>query len=114
MIQMSKERLEELKGVLKSWEAWNDWNESQRIVLKDLTYYLERVQDLEGDAENIYRANHDYSRRNDILTQQNKRYREALEFIVNIDGHFMDKPFNLVEALNLIDREARGALESEK
>lgn len=84
MIQMSKERLEELKGVLKSWEAWNDWNESQRIVLKDLTYYLERVQDLEGDAENIYRANHDYSRRNDILTQQNKRYREALECIVRI------------------------------
>lgn len=78
---MSKERLEELKGVLKSWEAWNDWNESQRIVLKDLTYYLERVQDLEGDAENIYRANHDYSRRNDILTQQNKRYREAMKKI---------------------------------
>lgn len=46
---MSKEQLEELKGVLKSWEAWNDWNESQRIVLKDLTYYLKRVQELEEE-----------------------------------------------------------------
>ncbi len=73
---MSKERLEELKGVLKSWEAWNDWNESQRIVLKDLTYYLERVQELEEESYNAH-----LERLLDRKEQQNKRYREALDKI---------------------------------
>src|SRR5690625_2880654 len=41
---MSKERLEELKGVLRSWEVWKDWNDAQRKVLKDLLYYLEQAK----------------------------------------------------------------------
>ena len=75
---MSKERLEEIKGVLKSWEVWNDWNEAQRKVLKDPVYYLERVQELE---DIIYQ-----DERQAVLEgmyEQNKRYREALEFIGN-------------------------------
>lgn len=71
-IGMSKERLEEMKGVLESWRAWNDWNESQRKVLKDLACVLEHVRELEEDYEYL---SHYYG----LETEQNKRYREGIE-----------------------------------
>jgi|SRR5699024_4293494 len=79
--------LEEIKMRSKSMALMTDppiyYREVKEEHYKHLIEQAERVQDLEGDAENIYRANHDYSRRNDILTQQNKRYREAINFAID-------------------------------
>lgn len=45
------------------------------------------------------------------LQQQNKRYREALIQIVNIDGYFTGSEFDVDRAYELIDLAARKALE---
>lgn len=77
---MSKERIDYIK---ETYEM-SKYDVNFFLGMGDIDWLIEqaeRVQDLEGDAENIYRANHDYSRRNDILTQQNKCYREAMKKI---------------------------------
>lgn len=40
---MSKERLEEIKWVIRSWLAWDVWNDKQRDVLNDILAYMEQL-----------------------------------------------------------------------
>jgi len=98
-------------------------NEQLQDIVNDLPYSIrhngsleELIEYTKGQAERAQELEGFYKDMLDeatILNEQNKRYREALESIVNIDGYFIDKPFNMVRALNLIDGAARNALESE-
>lgn len=70
---MSK-RLEEIKGIIHSWLAWDSWNDKQMDVLTDILVYMEqaeRVQELESKLDRIRFVNNDYDK-------QNKRYRERI------------------------------------
>lgn len=107
------ERLEEIKE-LYGKEMYSKGK--SYLTMMDILWLIEqaeRAEELEMKYENTGAI---FSRQNmrdriQVLEQENKRYREALESIANIDGHFMDKPFNLVKALSLIDGKARKALE---
>lgn len=73
-------RSEEIKGVVKSWLAWNDWNGAQINTLKDILTYLERVQELE---DIIYKDERQAVI--EALYEDNQRYRQALEFYADDD-----------------------------
>lgn len=47
-----------------------------------------------------------------VIGQQNKKYKKALEQIINIDGLFLDEPFNADIALNTVDEIAKRVLEN--
>lgn len=105
------ERLEEIKNRYVD-SLFNDgyFNDTITITSKDYLSLMER-------AERVPYLEHDFKYYFEMALKtdkQNKRYREALENIANIDGYFIDKPFNMARALNLIDGEARQALESEE
>jgi len=72
---MSKERLEENKGVIHSWLAWDTWNEKQREVLNDILMYIEQAERAEELEKQRKEDLHDFVGR---IVKQNKRYREAL------------------------------------
>lgn len=84
---MSKERLEKAKDFLSFMTrvaSERELDEHIKDRIETQRWLIERTklaEDLEGDAVNIYRANHNFSRRIDILEKQNKRYREALRKI---------------------------------
>lgn len=40
---MNKERLMQIRAVIRSWLVWNDWNKAQREVLTDILIYIEQT-----------------------------------------------------------------------
>jgi len=92
---MSAESAEYVVSVVRSWQNWGNWNEAQRAILEDIIYHLEqaeRVRELEEDYEYL---SHYYG----LETEQNKRYREALELIklktLDIKGDKDTRPFQI-------------------
>lgn len=99
---MSKERLEE---IIKQYSA--HFNVTGRSIGKSqfrenlnwLIQQAERVQELEKDKKAIIKTANIIDDRNQKLEQQNKRYREALESILNNDQMYITNEEIILKAL---------------
>jgi len=120
------ERAQELEGAnTRLLEAFDTKTRVHESLLKDYAALKERVQELEQKLKyaetdlaleerllkNEKRHKLTYRKVAQRYQGEKNRYREALGNIANIDGYFIDKPFDMAKALELIDREARKALE---
>lgn len=106
-------RSEEIKGVVKSWLAWNDWNDAQINTLKDILTYLERVQELE---DIIYKDERQAVI--EALYEDNQRYKQALEFYADEGNYELDICYNFVQVIDCMvlddsGHQARQALKGE-
>ena len=80
---MIKERLEELKKMRLLYEVCfvDEYASAIDDVTVDFDLLIKRVQELEETNKKNYWIASDFKFENLKLEQQNKRYREALEFI---------------------------------
>jgi len=94
---MSKERLEEIKETLKKAEQWelDIWSKESGYDYVEI--YLDDVVDIIDSIK--------------ILDQQNKRYREAIDYVMETEsGHYS----NMYELLDDIKFVVNKILESRK
>lgn len=103
---MSKEKIGDVIGAIESWEIWSDWNEAQRVVLKDVLFYLEQAEQVEG----LLRSGRFFERGYHQYDEENKRYREQLKLIIS-DTHCKEHEY--VSVRHLIRKRAEKALEGD-
>lgn len=127
---MSKERLEEIKedvfkcnhGSTRGYSYEQLYHIALSLVRihgEWLIKQAERVQELEGDVRMRERVSYRNIERNIKLEQQNKRYREALEFYAEQDNYRWEisyRPQQEIDCMVIDDggHTARKALKGDK
>ena len=90
---MSKERLEEIKELIKKIESilYDEWQRQELTYLIESLYYddhigwlINRVEELEEERDEWKDTAQSYYMTNQELREQNKRYREALNTIITL------------------------------
>ena|SRR5690625_2398531 len=88
---MSKERLgkvEEIVNIITTTESEEEYNSAvNAFILSHMNWLIERVQELEKDIKEWEIVNESWEEINTQIVEQNKRYREALEFYAGKDNY---------------------------